>query len=101
MAATLVDLAGFEWGLASDETGINIETISQKTSSKKVTVPDRQGETRGIVYYDSSIEITITGEITGNNGIAAATVATAITVTNTLINHGVNAGGVYVDEVTE
>lgn len=89
MAATLVDLSGFTFGIASDEGTMNVESISFRTQSKVIDVPDKAGETRGSSYYDLYEEVTISGETTD---APAATIGTALTVANSLNLGGVSAG---------
>lgn len=100
MAPILVNLSGFQFGFLSDEGGINIESLARKYMAKKIRVPDKQGSARGKVYYDFSIELDITGEVSGNTGILAATIGAAITIVNTIYGFGITTGGVYVDEAT-
>lgn len=97
MAATLVDLSGFNFGITATETGINVESVSHKASSKKIEVVNKDGETTGIVYHDPKVEISLSGETT-------ATIATAVgavlTVANLLSLGGVTSGAVLLDEIS-
>lgn len=100
MVPVLVNLTGFAFGVLSDETGINIESITKKYGAKKIRVPDKQGSARGKVYYDFTISVDIEGEVAGNTGLLATTIGAAVTLANTVFGFGINSGGVYVDETT-
>lgn len=98
MSPVLVNLTGFNFGVLSDETGINIESISRKFTAKKIRVPDKQGSARGKVYYDFTIEVTIDGEVAGATGLMAATIGALLSLANTVYGFGITTGGAYVDE---
>lgn len=100
MSPVLVNLSGFQFGFLSDETGINIESLSRQYTAKKIRVPDKQGSARGKIYYDFTINLTIDGEVSGNTGIMAATIGASITIANVIYGFGITTGGVYVDEAT-
>jgi hypothetical protein len=100
MSPVLVNLSGFQFGFLSDETGINIESMSRKYGAKKIRVPDKQGSARGKIYYDFTIDLQIDGEVSGNTGIMAATIGAVISIANTIFGFGITTGGVYVDEAT-
>lgn len=96
MSATLVSLSGFTFGIASEESNINVESVQFSTSSKTIEVPDKGGETRGVVFYDSKKDVTISGETTG---AADAAIGAALTVANTLTCGGVSSSDYYVTGV--
>lgn len=100
MVPVLVNLTGFVFGCVSDETGINIETITNKYGAKKIRVPDKQGSARGKVYYDFTIDVQIDGEVAGATGLMAATIGAAVTLANIVFGFGITTGGVYVDDAT-
>jgi hypothetical protein len=97
---TLIDLTNFVWAITLDETGINIEKITQTYNSKKIEVPNKQGETRGLVYYDQTQKISVSGEIDGATGLPAVTFATAVTVANQTDAAGITTGKTWLDELT-
>lgn len=97
MAATLVDLTGFTFGIGSEESGINVESISIKASSKTIDVPNKGGETTGRVFYDAMKEITVAGETTASFTTA---IGATVTVANIVALGGVSTGGVYLEDVT-
>lgn len=94
MAATLLNLTGFTFGFGVIEVGVNIAKITTKIDSKKLIVPDIQGAGRGHVDYDPMDETTLEGELSGTTGIAAAKLATALTIANALtVDHGAGVAG--------
>ncbi len=94
MAATLLNLTGFTFGFAVVEVGVNIAKITTKIDSKKLIVPNIQGAGRGHVDYDPSDETTLEGELSGTTGIAAAMLATALTIANFVaVDHGAGIAG--------
>lgn len=96
MAATLVNLSGFTFGL-QDEVGINIEQFQEKTSSKKIEVPNALGHARGVVYYDQTVEVTFSGEVTGP---ITYEIGDALTLANLIALGGVASGAVLLHEIT-
>lgn len=100
MSPVLVNLAGFTFGNPSDESGVNLDTLTRKYQAKKIRVPDKQGSARGKVYYDFNIGVTLNGESIGSGGVMAATIGAVISLANTIFGFGINSGGVYVDEAT-
>lgn len=100
MSPVLVNLTGFTFGNPSDETGINLDTLTKKYQAKKIRVPDKQGSARGKIYYDFNIDVTLNGESIGTTGLMAATIGAAITLVNTIFGFGITTGGVYLDEAT-
>lgn len=101
MAVTLVNLSGFVWGIASDETGINCETFTLQVQPEiNEWVPGINGQARGKVVGDPMGELTIEGEYAGSTGVLAAVFTTAFVPTNSVTFFGRSAGGFYLDEGT-
>lgn len=104
MAVQLVNLTGFQYGNGSEETGINLESFECRYFPEfKVKLQNYQNQTRGFAVPDKmSREVTVQGEISGNTGLMAATLASAITLANAVTDFGANAvaGGFYFDEAT-
>lgn len=105
MAATLINLTGFSFGFPSAETGGNLKKLTKKVDSKKLVVPDIQGAGRGYVDYDPTDETTLEFEVTGTTGLAAAKLATVLTIANDLTtDYGAGAsgtnGGIYTQSLT-
>ena len=69
MAATFVDLNGYAFGITSNETGMNVESVSHKATSKKIEVPNKDGDTTGLVYHDPKVEISISGPPPSRAGV--------------------------------
>jgi hypothetical protein len=101
MAATLLGhvATGFAFALTA-ETGINIESFTQSFRKKKKEIPNHTGETAGLIYYDPMSSGTVTGEVSGSTGVAAAEPGVSLTIANIISGHGVAAGLVFCDEVT-
>lgn len=97
MAATLVDLSGYTFGITSDETGLNIESVSHKAITKKIEVVDKDGKTTGCVYHDPKVEISLSGETTATISTAVGAV---LTVANLISLGGVTSGSVLLDEIS-
>lgn len=108
MGLTLVGLTNAQKGIESNETGINSKSSTVRYFPQwKEYLANFQNQNRGFAIPDKlSREINIEGEVDGSTGImamvwnAAVTLAVDIT-TFTGITAGSNAGGVYLDEVTE
>jgi len=100
MAVTLVNATGMQFGVGSDETGLQVESVDFNYMNDEVFRLSRQGEHEGFAHKNPRCEITINGE-TGTAGLASATLAATITVANLISAHGVSTGGVYVTEVIE
>ena len=108
MGLTLVNLSGFQRGIESAETGINVDSFTCRYYPQfKDMVNNYQGQILGFAIPDKlSREVNVSGEVTGGTGIMAAVFATAQTFANDVgsfvaTSGGSNAGGFYVDEVTE
>jgi len=99
-AVTLVNLTGYQWGVESDETGINIESFEATIKpEQKEFLKDKKGSKIGFAVDVPEAEYTISGEVSGSTGLMAATFATAVTVANDHAEFGMSAGGIYLDEV--
>lgn len=103
MAVTLVNLSGFAYGVASDETGINIESFRARVAPEfKTFVNGKNGEKRGFAVAAPELTVSLEGEISGNTGIMAAVTTTATTIANSTAYFGAPTTGKYLDsgEVT-
>lgn len=108
MANTLVSLSGFQRGIESAETGVNVESFSCRYFHQfKDKVNDFSGVVRGFAFPDKFCrEVRMSGEVTGATGIMASVGNVAITFANDVtswvaVTSGSNAGGFYLDEATE
>ena len=82
MSATLVGTTG-TWGIASDETGLIIETLDfdQKLGGEKA-VKNKTGDTIGLSMYDKQYDVAMKGLATSAGGFSG-TIAGTLTVSNT------------------
>ena len=102
--ATLVNLTGFQHGVAQDETGINIESFRARVAPEfKNFVLNKSGEKRGFVAGAAELSVTIEGEVSGSTGVMAAVLTTATTIANSTAYFGAPTTGKYLDsgEITE
>lgn len=98
MAVITIGTTGATWGLTA-ETGILVQTVSDKTSREKNEVRDEIGEFALVSFYNPLRKLTVNGVIVGSTGIAAAAPGVALTVANKGATNGVTTGGVYCDDV--
>ena len=97
MASTLVNLAGFTPGIAADEAGMNVESVTITANSKKIEVPGKNGNTRGTWYHDKKKTFEVSGETTGE---IAATVGGPLVVGNDMPLGGITTGSIICEEVS-
>lgn len=102
MALTLVNLSGFQRGVASDEAGINIESFAVEVSPEvNEWLPGKTGEARGKAVGAPQGKLTFSGEIFDISlGIGAASFSTAFVPVNTTAYLGRSAGGWYLNSGT-
>lgn len=100
-AITLVNASGYQWGIETTETGVNVESheVTYRPEQKEY-LRDIKGTKIGFAVDEPEAEISISGEVSGSSGLMAAGFTSAVTVNNDTSDFGVNAGGVYMDEVT-
>src|SRR5271165_4724264 len=97
---TLTNLANYVWGIGSDETSINIEKFTAKSTGSKKLVGNRQDLIIGRVDSRFVKTYTISGFIAGSTGVLGAAVGTFITVANDVALGGVPTGcGIFLDDV--
>lgn len=100
-ALTLVNLTGFQRGIESDETGINVSRFSVEVEPEiNEWLPGKDGQARGKAVGDPMGKLTIEGEVSGANGVMAAVFTTAFVPTNDVTYFGRSAGGFYLDRGT-
>lgn len=100
-ALTLVNASGFSRGVASEETGINIEEISVTVRPEfKEFLFGKTNEKRGFAVAPPEAEVSIRGEISGETGIMAAVFGTATAIANETDYFGVSNYSFYLDEGT-
>ena len=98
MAVITIGTTGATWGLTA-ETGVLVQTTSDKTNREKNEVRDEQGDFALVAFYNPLRKLTVSGVIVGNTGIAAAAPGVALAVANIGTANGVTTGGVYCDDV--
>jgi len=98
MAVTLVNASGFAFGVAADETGMNMSTrnVTYKPEFKENLV-SRQNEKIGFAIGETETEISLSGEVHG--ALVATAFATATTLAETPALFSAS-GGVYLNEAT-
>lgn len=97
MAATvtIVNGTGFNWGITSDELGINVDTFKFDIKPQFIeSLPDKQNCTRSDAYGPLETELDITGETSGSTGIMACVLGTAFVPVNGAALWG-STGGFY------
>lgn len=110
MSLTLVNLSGFQAGIEAAESGINVQSFVLRYYSQfKTKVQNYQGQFLG--FYIPNIysrELRVSGHTTGtmgSTGLLATIATTAMTFANDvadfLATATAQAGGFYVDEITE
>lgn len=84
MAATVIAATG-DWGIDAQETslGIIIEGLDETTRCEKNYQKDNVGQRTGVVFYDESIEVKMTGRLTASSPFSTVLGAN-ITLANTI-----------------
>ena len=86
---TLINLSGFQDGVAADETGINIKEIKTSVEPEmNNVVPGKYGAARGRVVGPMKKNVSISGEVSGATGVMAAVSTSAISLANTTAYFG-------------
>jgi hypothetical protein len=98
-----VSAANYQYGVESDETGINIASFSCRYFPEfDDKLPNKDGQTIVRARPDKfSREISISGEVNGATGLMALTLTAAATITNDDDTFGDGSGDLWLDEVTE
>ena len=99
MAATLVNLSGFQRGCEAAETGINLDSydVSSKPEYKDF-IKNYLGEVIGFAAGPVMSEISISGEVSATTGgILSVAIGTALVPANDVNQFGQSAGGCYPD----
>jgi len=104
MAVTLINLTGFQAGVAADETGINIKTFKTTVEPEFNNIlAGKSGTARGKGVGDMKKNVSLDGEVSGSTGVMAATATAAFTPANSSSYFGAPTTGLYLTkgEVTE
>lgn len=94
MSATTLGTTG-NWGIPSAQPGILLTDVSFDFSSQEKTVLDRSGEVIGIAFYQSKIDIKLSGLVPASSPFSAR-IGTALVVANAIPAHLPQAGGTTV-----
>lgn len=101
--AVLTDLTGWQFGVETDETSMNIKSFVVGVQPQfKVFATDKVGSNIGHATGPGRLEITLEGELTAATlGILAFTFSAPCTLANDKTYHGVGGtGDVYLDSAT-
>ena len=100
-ALTLVSTGGCLRGVASEETGINVEEVSVTIKPEfKEYLMNKTNEKIGFAVAPAELEMSVKGEISNNTGLVAAVFGTATSIANTTAYAGAPTTGKYLDEMT-
>jgi len=88
-------------GIASAQTGINIESQTETFENPKDYILDRFGGRSGFAYnFDESSTVTLGGEVnTDDDAVLGVAFGTALTVANSTTGYGIASGGYYLDQI--
>jgi hypothetical protein len=94
MAVTLINLTGAAWGIASDETGVNIREFKCTVEPEFIEhLPGKTNEVRGSAIAAMKLTVDISGEYMGATGVLAATSIVAFVPTNSTAYWGAPTTG--------
>jgi hypothetical protein len=99
--ATLVDLTGYTYGVASAETSFEVHKFDATVRpSSKTYAFDRTNNKVGFAITNLEEDIEMEGDLTAASlGPLAFTFTTACTVANTKDYNGITTGDVFLDEI--
>ena len=99
MASLIGITTGVSYG-ASVESGILVQSFSLTANVEKTEVKNHNGDVALVAYHNQKLTGSVSGQIAGTTGVAAAAVASAITLANSQALGGIAATGTfYVDSV--
>lgn len=98
MAVITIGTTGATWGLTA-ETGVLVQTYSQKVSREKNEVRDAIGDVALVSYFNPLAKISFSAVLAGTTGVATAAPGVAQTFANIAASNGSPTGGVYIDDV--
>lgn len=100
MAVITIGTTGAIWGLTA-ETGLLVQTTSNKTSREKNEVRDEIGDFALVAFFNPLRKVTVSGVVVGSTGVAAAAPGVALVMSNAGTTNGLGSatGGCYVDDV--
>ena len=99
MAVITIGTTGATWGLTA-ETGVLVQTFSQKMNREKNEVRNEIGDFALVSYYNPLGKVSFSAVVAGTTGVAAAAPGVALTLANIVTGaNGATTGGVYTDDV--
>lgn len=100
--ATLVNLSGYQHGIETDETGINVTSFNVASKPEFIDPAlTKAGERRGMAVGAIMSEVKIAGQVTGTAGVMAVVATTAFVPANDVDQFGQSAGGCYAISFTQ
>jgi hypothetical protein len=100
----LINLTGFQRGVAEDEDGINIREFKTTVEPEFIEfLNDKVNEARGAAIGAMKLAVSIAGEVAGATGLMAASAVEAFAPANSVAYFGAPETGLYLEkgEVTE
>ena len=98
MAVITIGTTGASWGLTA-ETGLLVQTFTQKNTREKNQVRNEAGDFSLVAYYNPTSAISVSGVLVGATGIGAAAPGVILTIANAASGNGSTTGGIYVDDI--
>ena len=92
MGATSTSFGDGIWGINSEQTGMIIEGMSYSFEDKSKDILNRTGNSTGTTRYDEKVKISLNGKIP-KTGIFSGTLATSLTLGNSLTAYNFLKGG--------
>lgn len=102
MASTSTSFGNGVWGIAVDETGFIIESVSHSFQNKNKTVLDRTGNTTGYTAYDETVKVSLKGKVPKTSAFSG-TLASTLTLGNALSSYlkgGATSGLNIIESIT-
>lgn len=100
-AVTLINLSGYTWGIASDETAANVEELGIEVKPEFISpLPSINGCRMGAAVASMMKTVTMSGEKGGSTGIFAAVPTTAFVPVNSTAYFGAPTTGLYLTSGT-
>lgn len=93
---TLVNGTGYQWGIASDELGINVRSFHAAIKPQFIeSLGNKQNITVVDAYAPMELDLSIEGEINGTTGVNASVIGTAFVPVNSFAYNGAPTTGCY------
>jgi hypothetical protein len=98
---TLTNLANYAFGIGADETAINVDKVTVKSSGKVKEVASRASLIIGRVDYGFMKKVSVSGFVAGTTGVfSAANIGNFVTVANDVALAGLATTlGLFLDDV--